>query len=88
MMGTQIRVVQGTMTGLISGTQVSLTFTLPAGSFAAVGGPGACSMIGTATSTPTTTSISATMTRNFDPSCVGNVSKAATDSAQLSLTKQ
>lgn len=82
------RPVNGTLAGTISGTQMSLIFTLPAGSFTSIGGPSACSVTGTATSTPTTTSITATMTLTFHASCIGTVSEAATDTVQLSLTKQ
>ena len=88
MMGSPPKVVNGTMTGVLAGTQVSLTFTLPAGIFVPVGGPAGCSVTGTATSTPTDTSISATMTRTFSAACIGVVSSSSTDTVQLSLTKQ
>jgi hypothetical protein len=87
MMGDTPKVVTGTMTGVVAGTQVSLTFTLPAGSFVSVGGPAGCSVTGTATSTPTDTSIAAAMTRTFSAACIGIVGKSSTDMVQLSLSK-
>jgi len=87
MMGSEPKVVTGTMTGVIAGTQVSLTFTLPAGSFVSVGGPAGCSVTGTATATPSEISIAATMTRTFSSACLGVVGKSSTDTVQLSLTK-
>ena len=81
------KTANGTMTGVISGTQVSLTFTLPAGSLVSAGGPAGCSVTGTATSTPTSTSITATMTRTFSAACIGVVVSSPTDTVQLLLTK-
>ena len=84
----QGRNVNGTMAGTLSGTQLSLVLTLPAGSFTAVGGPSGCSVTGTASTTPTSTSMTTTMTRTFDPSCIPTVSRSSTDTVQLSLNKQ
>lgn len=80
--------LRGTMTGAISGSQVALTFTLPAGSWVPVGGPSACSETGTATATPAATSMSAPMTLTFAAACIGTVSKGSTDTVQLSLAKE
>ena len=78
----------GTMTGVLAGTQLSLTFTLPAGSLVAAGAPAGCSLTGTLTSTPTETSITGTKTRTFSAACLGVVVSSPTDTAQLLLTKQ
>ena len=88
MTGETPKVVNGTMTGAVTGSQVSLTFTLPAGSLVQFGVPAGCSVAGTATATPTATSISATMTRTFSSACIGVIVSSATDTVQLSLTKQ
>jgi hypothetical protein len=85
---SEVRVVNGTMTATLSGTEASLTLTLPAGSFTPFGGPPACSVKGTATAQPSATSLQATMTRTFDASCIGIVSKGATDTVPLALTRQ
>jgi hypothetical protein len=80
--------INGTIAGTISGSQVSLTFTLGPGSWVPVGGPSTCGVTGTAVSTPTATSLIASLTMIFDPSCVGTVSKGLTATNQLSLTKR
>jgi hypothetical protein len=82
------KVATGTITGVLAGTQLSLTFTLPAGSLVSAGGPAGCSVTGTLTSTPTATSITGTMTRTFSAACLGVVVSSSTDTPQLLLTKQ
>jgi hypothetical protein len=85
--GDPSRLANGTMTGVVAGTEVTLTFTLPPGSLVAAGAPAGCSVTGTATTTPTETAISATMTRTFSAACIGVVVPTPTDTVQLSLTK-
>lgn len=75
---------RGTLSGTISGADVSLTISIPAGAFADVP---ACSITATGTATPTATSISSSMTVNFAPACVGTISDRSSEIDQLSLTK-
>jgi hypothetical protein len=80
--------ITGTMTGTVSGMQVSLTVTVPPGAFAAFGFP-TCSSSGTGTSsTATTSSLVATVTiTNAPPACVGTAFDVASEVDQLSLSK-
>ena len=77
-----------TLSGTISGTQVALTLTAPAGTYTPFGpSSSACSATGTGSSTASATSISAVINLTYTAPCVGNVSSALTGTAQLTLTK-
>lgn len=77
----------GTLAGALSGSQLTLTLTLPAGAFTPLGAPSTCSASGTGTSAATTaTSISATLTVTFHASCAGSI-PSATATQQLILAK-
>ena len=79
--------LNGTLAGTLSGTQLALTLTMPAGAFTPIGGPSTCSATGTGTSEATTaTSVSSTLTLSYAASCVGTFTPTAT-SMQLTLAK-
>jgi hypothetical protein len=77
--------ISGTLSGTLSGSQLALTVTFPAGSI-----PFApdCSITGTGTSTPTATAITAMVTLTFSAPCMGTVADEPTDTDRLVLTKQ
>lgn len=78
----------GTLAGPLSGSQFTLTLTMPAGAFTALGAPATCSATGTGTSAATTaSSISATLALTYEPSCVGTFTPNATSTQQLTLRK-
>ncbi len=79
--------VYGTILGTLSGTQFTFTVTVPAGAFTAYGSS-TCSLTGTSTATASATSISGTLSETFSAACVGSVTDSATQTEQLSLTKQ
>lgn len=74
----------GTLSGVLAGTQLALTFSLPAGTFAEVP---ACAINGAGTATPTTSAITSSLTINFGAACMGTVSDRSTEIDQLQLTK-
>ena len=76
--------IQGTMNGAMSGAQLSLTLSFPAGAFVDIPG---CAVGGTGTATPTSSSISSTMVVTFAAPCIGTVSDRPTETDQLTLTK-
>lgn len=76
--------IQGAMSGSMSGVQLSLSLSFPAGAFADIPG---CSVSGAGTATPTSSSISSTMVVNFAAPCIGTVSEKPTETNQLTLTK-
>lgn len=77
--------LNGTMNGTLSGSQLEIAFTIPAGSIADAPN---CSISGTGTSTPTATSIKSTITVRFAPGCQGNVADHEVETDTLSLTRQ
>jgi hypothetical protein len=80
--------ITGTMTGTISGAQVSLTSNIPPGAFAGVGFPACTSSSSGTSSTATTSSLVATVTITNGPqSCIGTAFDVASEVDQLSLTK-
>lgn len=81
--------VQATLTGTISGGQLtSATFTVPAAGNSGSLSPG-CSFSGTGTLAATTSSVSGPLAMTFPPACVGpeNVSDTPTATWTFSLTK-
>ena len=74
----------GTLTGTLSGTQLSLALSLPSGSFPE---SPACSVSGSGTATPTTSSISSTLAIVFSQACIGTVGDHPTETDQLTLSK-
>jgi hypothetical protein len=75
---------RGTLNGTLSGTQLSLTLSFPAGTFVDVP---ACAITGAGTATPTTSAITSTMTVSFGAACMGTVSDRPSEVDQLQLTK-
>lgn len=75
---------QGTLSGSLSGTQLSLTLSFPTGTFAEVP---ACAITGAGTATPTTSAITSSLTITFGAACMGTVSDRPTEVDQLQLTK-
>ena len=81
--------VQATLTGTVSGAQLtSATFTVPAAGNAGSLSPG-CSFSGTGALAATTSSVSGPLAMTFPAACVGpeNVSNTATATWTISLTK-
>ena len=76
--------IQGTLNGAMSGGQLSLTLSFPAGAFADIPG---CTVGGAGTATPTSSSISSTVAITFSAPCVGTVTDRPTETDQLTLTK-
>ena len=76
---------RGTLSGTLSGAQLSLALSFPAGTFAEVP---ACAITGSGTATPTSTAISSSLTISFGAACMGTVSDRATETDQLQLTRQ
>lgn len=75
---------RGTLSGTLSGTQLALTLSFPAGTFVDVP---ACAITGTGTATPTTSAISSSVTITFGAACVGTISDQSSEIDQLTLTK-
>ena len=85
--GTTKQNVNGTLAGVVTGTQVVWTLTFPVGAFTAMGSPN-CSLTGSGTSSAaTTSSIEASLNLTFAPACIGTVADKATEVDQLSLKK-
>jgi hypothetical protein len=82
--GGKSRTYTGTLTGTLSGEQLSLNLSFPSGAFPE---SAACTITGTGTATPTTTSISSTMAIVFAAPCVGTVSDRPSETDQLTLSK-
>jgi hypothetical protein len=81
--------ITGTLAGAISGTQVSLTMTVPAGAFAVLGSA-TCSLTGAGTAAnASTSSLVATITLTYAPVCAGTITDPGVTSEvkQLSLSK-
>lgn len=76
---------RGMLAGTISGSQLALTVSLPAGTFPEVPG---CSMAGSGTTTASNTTISADITVTFSPACLGTIADSPTDTDRLRLRKQ
>ena len=81
--------IAGTLSGVMSGSQVAWTMSFPAGTFTAMGSA-TCSVNATGTSpSVTTSSVVVTMTTTFSPTCVGIATEAGHTSEVdlLTLTK-
>lgn len=81
---TETMIFNGTLAGAITGSDMTLTLTMPPGVFADAP---TCSISGTGTATPTASKITSTMTVTFSSSCVGTVTDKATETDFLTLTK-
>lgn len=60
------RIIRGTLSGTLSGTQASLTMSFPAGTFAE---EPACAISGLGTSTPTSSSLTTLFAMTLTPAC-------------------
>lgn len=76
------------MTGPLSGNDLAVSVSLPAGAFTPISPTlSTCAMTATGTLTASVSSLSGTINTTWRPACIGVISAFATQTGQVTLTK-